>query len=287
LLEDFPGEIFMGWLSPGESQRIDITTYLPGEETENEFQSASITVKFLFRTWCESDDDDEWARLTVKKFQDVEQTGVFNADDGDEWLEGWPLLINDQEYETPISGLRVRPGTYEITELGRDGWEPTTETTVSVNLSDGDQETVIFGNYREERDDDSSRLIVRTFHDLNGDGTRNPGEPQLMDWNVYINGEPYQTPVSVGLDPGVYEISQEWDEEQWVPTTPDSITVELGEDDTELVVFGNRRFEDFAIPPPPPEAPPTGQFPPVVFYVTGFMLIFGGLVVAQRVKGGT
>ncbi len=290
LLEEFAEEIYMGWLSPGESQRIDITTYLPGEATGNAFQGASVTIQFEFRAVCDGTPTRrDRAYLTVRKFHDVNQTGDFAPDDGDEWIEGWPIMINNREYTTPITSLRVRPGTYVISEVGRPDWTATTPTTVTVRLSDRDRKTVDFGNHRGSDDPDdpepgTGRLIVRKFHDLDGDGIWDAEDPEIVDWIVYVNGEPHRTPVRLRLETGTYEVSEEWDEDEWTATTPTTVTVDLDEDEAETVIFGNQQLEDAVIPPPAPEAPPTWQLPTVFFYVTGFMLVFAGLVVAQRVR---
>lgn len=272
----------MGTLDPGDSERIDITTHLPGEETDNAFQGASVTVRFEFWAECDRSPDSERAHLTVRKFHDESRSG--ERDEGEEWIEGWPILINGEEYETPLTDMRVRPGTYEISEMERDGWTATTDTTVEVRLSDGDSATVDFGNYREPEEEPETSLTIRKFHDLAGDGEWGEDDPEIMDWTVFVDDDEYETPVTLKLDPGTYEVSEQLDDEEWIPTTDHSLVVHLEEGESETVVFGNARVEEETIPPPAPEAPATGEIPPGIFYSIGGLFVLAGLLLTMRLR---
>ncbi len=80
---------------------------------------------------------------------------------------------------------------------------------------------------------------------------------------------------------------------------PPSVTVTLAEDDQETVVFGNYAgLDDLIVPPepdvaaPPPEAvevpeekvgaPRTGEFPPLILYGVGMLLILAGVILAGK-----
>lgn len=53
------GSIFIGTLAPGTSKILDLSTYLPGDETGNEYQGAYMKVSWTFVTQCSSSGDGE------------------------------------------------------------------------------------------------------------------------------------------------------------------------------------------------------------------------------------
>lgn len=78
---------------------------------------------------------------------------------------------------------------------------------------------------------EKANMTVRKFHDYDGDGAWGTDEPEFEDWTVLVNGQAYQTPLILELDPGDYTVADQIPE-GWEPTTPVEVTVTLaaGED---------------------------------------------------------
>ncbi|NLC11138.1 MAG: hypothetical protein GX767_02665 [Firmicutes bacterium] len=163
-------ELALGELAAGESERIYVEVDFPGPEAGNEYQGASVSVQFVFRAEGEvtpppgppSEDDttttttetDETpvapklASLTVYKYLDADADGHWDA--GEEEIKGWTVFINGEEYSTPVVLNDLEPGTYTVREEIVEGWEAATPTEYLIELEEGSEEEVFFGNYREE-----------------------------------------------------------------------------------------------------------------------------------------
>lgn len=304
-----PGGMEMGLLEGNTSQEIDISTYLPGPDTGNEFQNARVALRFEFRAECEDEDNGEpsngprpprrGASLVVQKFHDLDRSGTWEENEPE--IEGWEVEINGRRYETPVSLRNLNPGTYEIREIPRQGWEATTEELIEVELSRRETKTVVFGNYQEV--EETATLEVRKYHDLDGDGSWGENEPEIMDWKIDIEGVEYLTPVVLELEPGEYTVAEE-EVEGWKATTEPVFTVDLLEGEMKTIHFGNQYMEDAAVlpevpeidpdpvvidpetpeiePEDDPELPTTGEIPPYVYYIAGLFLLAAGLLLWRR-----
>ncbi|MGB6042612.1 MAG: SdrD B-like domain-containing protein, partial [Pirellulales bacterium] len=147
------------------------------------------------------------------------------------------------------------PGTYAVAEVPQDGWEMISPATGTQDLTVGFGENVIGVNFANVR----PRIGGIKYHDLNGNGTQQAGEPNLEGWTVFIdsndNGllDPLE-PTSVtdqfgryefvGLATGTY-IIREIQQSSWIQTAPsegfyvvdyEADSVAVGRD------FGNQRL---------------------------------------------
>jgi LPXTG-motif cell wall-anchored protein len=234
MLEDFV-ELDMGVLGGGESQQIDIAVSLYGPDVGNEYQGASVTVRFMFRSECTGT-----GTLDVRKFRDNNRNGVW--DPGEPEILNWKVYINGEEYTTPVIGLQLEPGTYTVTEETRNGWIASTDISKAVIVEKGKQQTVLFGNYPRGSSPQGNSLTVRKFNDLDGDGTWDSGEPEIQGWPVTINGHSYTTPVFLyDLSPGRYQVVEE-DRDGWESTTDTAVTVPVPATGDRTVIFGNRQL---------------------------------------------
>jgi uncharacterized repeat protein (TIGR01451 family) len=102
----------------------------PASDDENVTLPAPVTPQAIF---------------SVVKFYDVNANGVMDA--GEPQLNNWRFTINGEPYSTPI-GANLNAGTYYILELrpNENCWIATTATSVTLELEDGDDETIYFGN---------------------------------------------------------------------------------------------------------------------------------------------
>ena len=229
-------ELDMGILGGKESQRIDIKVHLDGPGVGNEYQGASVTVRFKFRAECAG-----MGTLDVRKFRDDNQNGVW--DPGEPEIMNWRVYINNEEYRTPVTGLALEPGIYTVAEETRSGWIAGTATSRTVTVEKGKQQVVLFGNYPEGTRPDGNTLTVRKFNDVNGNGVWDAGEPEIWGWPVTINGVPYQTPVfRYDIPPGMYTVVEE-SRDGWEATTDTEVTVGMTVTGAQTVVFGNRQIQ--------------------------------------------
>jgi len=151
----------------------------------------------------------------------------------------------------------LAPGTHVVAELPQNGWVetyPSTETH-EVTLASGQLiEDVDFGNV------EAAEVRGLKWHDLDGDGVQNAGEPGLAGWTIsifrdldgdgqYDANETRQTTTSgangeyafTGLLPGDYVLA-ELSQGGWVQTAPAAGKYELTLATGELVEgldFGN------------------------------------------------
>lgn len=278
-------ELDMGMLQPEESQQIDITVHLDGPDVGNEYQGANVTVQFMFRTECGSDSDGN--SLTVRKFHDINGNGTWDSTEPE--IRGWPVTIDEKQYTTPVFLYDIASGDYLVEEENREGWEPTTDTAVTVIMPVEGSRTVLFGNRQGTPDSEKSTLTIRKFFDLNTNGEWDEGESEIVDWKVYVGDREYATPVILELDPGEYTVREETREEDgWEVTTANPVTVELSESESQTVLFGNYREEEIIIPPEEARLgdmlPQTGELPPYYFYGVGALLLLAGLLLRRKKK---
>lgn len=260
-------------LAAGDQDKLDITVHLPGEETGNEYQGASVTVKFAFWATCNNggDDDDENGddgggggdsqSLTIRKFNDLNGNGTW--DSGEPEIHDWKVFINDREYKTPVTITQT--GTYTIREEQRDSWQQTAPEpvgeAVTVTLGKNETITLSFGNFYHGIGGGGSTLTVRKFHDFNQDGVWDEHEPEIVDWVVFINEEEYRTPVVLRDLVGDFVIEEQY-QDGWTQTAPlpigEPVRVSLREGDNKTVAFGNYLPAGTLLVEPPVLTPPTG-----------------------------
>lgn len=224
----------MGSLAAGGSQQIDIKVHLPGAETGNEYQGASVTIKFEFSATCGGGGDG--STLTVRKFHDRNDNGEW--DQGEPEITGWKVLINGTEYRTPVN-QSFEPGAYTIREVMEPDWRATMPIEVNVTLGENEHKDVLFGNYRPGGGGGGDRqsLTIHKFNDLNRDGVRDDNEPYIQGWKVTVNGVDYSTPATF-TQAGDYTITEET-RDGWVASTPTTVEATLGPNEHKTVQFGN------------------------------------------------
>jgi hypothetical protein len=171
------------------------------------------------------------ASLAGTKYEDLNADG--NRDAGEPGLDGWTIRLEgttgqgasvDTAEITDASGAfsfpALAPGTYEVSEDQEVGWiqsEPAGDGDHDVNLESGNELGGLnIGNYRQ------ARIEGAKYDDLNGNGTRDAGEPGLDDWQLNLSGQTglgqavgiqTQTGTSgnyvfTGVDPGFYTLSE-------------------------------------------------------------------------------
>ena len=136
------------------------------------------------------------SKISGVLFEDLDLDG---HDPGEPILIGWSVELLDADGEllsTVVSDSTgkyeftdVESGLYTVRQVAPVGWTPVSPTggerSVSVSGSSGSQ-TIIdqdFGNRR-----DAGRIVVTTFHDLNGDGARTGAEKLVSNWQIEIVG---------------------------------------------------------------------------------------------------
>jgi subtilisin-like proprotein convertase family protein len=106
-------------------------------------------------------------------------------------LQGWSLTFSTQEPVTVSDELGnygfddLPPGTFIVREIVPAGWaqtHPAAAGSHSVELAAGQVVANVDFGARE------ASIAGYTWHDQNGDGVKDAGEPGLPGWNVYFDG---------------------------------------------------------------------------------------------------
>ena len=129
------------------------------------------------------------------------------------WDEGEPSDMTDSSgyYQIPD----VEPGTYRVCEEMQDGWEPGEGGSVcveGVNIIAGTTTTLDFRNRRTEPPAGTGTIRGTKYHDLNWNGRRDPDEPGLANWKIYVSlnfddhWDPCE-PYDITDDDGTYSIA--------------------------------------------------------------------------------
>jgi serine-aspartate repeat-containing protein C/D/E len=176
----------------------------------------------------------------------ADRTVFVDLDDDGELDPGEPETTTDADGNWTIDGLA--PGDYVVRELPPSGWTCSAPPTCThpVTLSSNEDATLTGGFANV--DITPATLSGTVFHDLNGDGTRDPGEDGLAGKAVYLDlddngnldsGEPSTTTAAdgswsiTGILPGDY-VLRELAGNGWKCSTPTdcgtAVTLAPGED---------------------------------------------------------
>ncbi len=201
--------------------------------------------------------------LSGQALNDLNGNG--QPDAGEPGLPGWTIFLDSNNNGTLDAGEpstnsdvggtysfpNLGPGTYRVRQAPQAGWLQTTAIPLSVVAVSGLNVTgANFGNFR------LIALSGQVFHDFNGTGTKETGEPGLSGWTVFLDannngildvGE-RSAVTDVGgsytvadLGPGIYRLRQV-PQSGWVQTTPNpaDLTARSGTNVTGLNL-GNTR----------------------------------------------
>lgn len=198
--------------------------------------------------------------LEITKFHDRDGNG--KKENNEEVLPGWKFNITgvyfgnynakvkptnyNASVETTEDGsvnLELHPGNYVITEEERPGWINITNPTQNVNLVQGHNSSIFFGNIKR------AILNIVKFEDENRNGQLDSGETGLANWNFDVKerdtGKKIATKMtdgegraSIGLPPGNYTITEITDP-KWNSSTPVEQSVSLGTGESKKMFFGN------------------------------------------------
>ena len=156
------------------------------------------------------------------------------------------------------SFVGLAPGVYRVAEVHKDGWTQTHPPGGShkLTLTVGQEERgVRFGNM------ELAQIHGVKFDDRDGDGVRDPGEPGLSGWTMYLDsngngvldpGEPSTTTDAIGgywfmdLTPGTYQVA-EVSQDRWQQTAPEFVALLNGESQAPPVATGAFGFARFSL----------------------------------------
>jgi Tol biopolymer transport system component len=136
------------------------------------------------------------ARIEGGVWNDLDGDGV--REDGEPGLEGWTVYLDEDgdgqlgqdevQTQTDANGdyalTRLFPDTYTVREVPQAGWVPSVPAggAYTVTLAAGEEASG--ANFGECLPGSISGVV---FGDLDGDGTRDDGEPGLSGWTVYLD----------------------------------------------------------------------------------------------------
>jgi protocatechuate 3,4-dioxygenase beta subunit len=155
-------------------------------------------------------------------FADLNNSGVLAAND--------PQAVTDAQGNFTLGGLT--PGTYVVREVLKSGWVQTAPAGGSFTVTTDDPRTVVtglvFGNFQ---------LVTfsgTVYNDVNGNGSRDTGEPglggrivydDLNNSGVFLPGDPFAVTSAQGsyslanVGPGTHHL-RELALPGWIPTAP-------------------------------------------------------------------
>jgi hypothetical protein len=144
----------------------------------------------------------ETASLAGRKFEDRDASASHDA--GEAHLNGWTIELyavgEDGPVLVPVGAdvthtldgdgwytfAGLAPGAYVVCEVGQEGWfrwlpDPEGDGCYAVEVEAGDELTGLdFGNQR------ISSVVGHKFHDLDGNGVRDEGEPGINGWEICL-----------------------------------------------------------------------------------------------------
>jgi hypothetical protein len=133
------------------------------------------------RKWNDLDadgrrDDEEAPLPNWQIYLDLNTSGQYDA--------GEPLTMTDEQGNYAFRHLPA--GAYTVAEVLPAGWRQTFPADSAPHVVDLERSEVAteidFGNFYY-----FSRIEGLKYHDLDQDGTRDPGEPGLEGWNIYVD----------------------------------------------------------------------------------------------------
>lgn len=184
----------------------------------------------------------------------------------------------------------IPAGTYTITEVVPNNFEPTTPTTRTVLATgeSGSRIGVTFGNKPITEEEETGELRVFKFNDINGNKVQDNEEPAISGWNFRVagpNNSSFELTTDANgyasrsdLDPGIYTVTEVL-EDGWSVTTDLSLHRDVRAGAVTTYIFGNRLYS-------PPSNPKGGgdtlpvSGPVAVATMAGSAALFSGSAVA-------
>ncbi len=209
---------------------------------------------------CTIDNDDDEPSLTLEK-----TVSGGSATEADFTL----IATGPTSFQGPGPSVSNGPsfdaGTYALSETGPAGYSPSawscvggTQDGSNITVGLGESATCSITNTR-----DQGSITAVKYHDLNGDGTRQNGEPDLEGWEFWVdlneNGEfdpPAETKVATGANGqaalGSFDTDTYWvcevTKSGWVNSQPGSasvsnkapcVSITVTKDSSSTATFGN------------------------------------------------
>jgi cyclophilin family peptidyl-prolyl cis-trans isomerase len=213
----------------------------------------------------------ELITINGRKFEDSDGDGTDDTG-SDSGLPGWTIELDigadgtvDATTTTAADGsfsfTDLGPGTYRVREVLQTGWMQTTSNPTDTTATSGvNRIAADFGNFQ------LITISGQKVNDLDGGGTRDPGEPGLEGWTIFLDsddngqlddGEQSTTSDADGnfsfgdLGPGVFRV-REVLQAGWINTFSIAGIVALSGDDVadvdvgnfQLITISGRKFHD-------------------------------------------
>ncbi len=208
--------------------------------------------------------------ICLTKYNDLNGDGAQGS--GEPELANWQFTIRNAANVIVAQGvtnavgefcsgakLTLPPGVYSVTETLQAGWTSTdpggAAPSKTVTVTSNSMAQLLFGN--RQNPPPPGRICLSKYNDLNGNGTRDTGEPGLAGWQFTIRNAAgaivaqgvtdiqggFCTAKPGSLPPGSYTVS-ETAQANWTNTDPGGTlpqkTAAVATGQTAQVAFGNR-----------------------------------------------
>ena len=178
----------------------------------------------------------KWHDVNANRERDAAEFGLggwtiyLDLDNDGQLDAGEPSTVTDESGNYWFTD--VPSGGYIVREVNQEGWIQTAPRAGFYSIEIGNQrvENLDFGNFR------GAQIHGTKWSDINGNGVRDPGEPGLAGWTIYIDrnndgrfsdGDPTTVTMAdgqywfTGLPSGQYTIG-ELQQETWTQTYPNT-----------------------------------------------------------------
>ena len=200
-------------------------------------------------------------QITGTVFNDLDGDGTRDA--GEPGLSGWTVFLAPDGSSTAIPELTndmgaysftgLTAGSYSLFEFQQDGWTCTKPSGGSYTILLGDDTSVAGMDFGNHQNSGSLSISGTKFNDLDGDGTKDTGEPGLSGWTIKLeNLDTLTTTNAITNDNGAYSFTGltagdyslfEVQQDGWTRTKPsaDSYPVTLTTTSLAGMDFGNHQ----------------------------------------------
>jgi hypothetical protein len=267
---DLNGDYSFGPLGPGTYTVSETPNSLPGTWTQT-FGSGgyAITVGGCGQQSGQNASGKDFANfknITIggTKYRDNKgDDGTAGISSDDTRLAGWQINLSGSATASTTTDLNgdysfgpLGPGNYTVSETPNSLPGTWTQTFGSggyaITVGGGGQQSGQNASGKDFANFKNIKINGQKFNDLNGNGSKDPGDQGLSGWHILLDGFDRATTAADGsysignVGPGTHSV-QEVLQVGWVPTRPTTVDVTPSSGCDVTVDFGNRKRQIIVI----------------------------------------
>lgn len=202
--EVFPDDQYIGF-SNDDSNNVSAEFYCTGDVYHYDNWEWINNPQYGQTYYCVAFNAPQYGSISGKKWEDLDGDAYW--DGGEPALDGWIIFLDENDNQVLDAGevstitseggiysfTDLVPGDYDVCEVIEPGWTRTLPgpglDCYYLTIQPGDELIDYdFGNF------ELGKIQGRKYNDLNGNGSRNSGEPYLNNWTIrlYRQGEGWE-----------------------------------------------------------------------------------------------